>query len=60
MLIETIPQEKFFSLEKELFPSWVGRELYGYCSEGKFIDIGIPETYTESENFFSSLGEIHQ
>ncbi|MBW1702358.1 MAG: nucleotidyltransferase family protein [Deltaproteobacteria bacterium] len=53
-VVETIPQGRPFSLEREFFPSLAGRELYGYCSEGKFIDIGIPETYAESEEFFSN------
>lgn len=53
-VIENILPERFSSLELELFPSLAGRELYGYCSEGKFIDIGLPESYEGSEEFFSN------
>ena len=52
-VVETIPHGEAFSLEREFFPSLAGRELYGYCSEGKFIDIGLPESYATAEGFFT-------
>ena len=51
-VVETIPQGRSFSLEREFFPSLAGRELYGYRSEVKFIDIGLPESYAAAEQFF--------
>ena len=54
-VVETIPLGEAFSLERELFPPLAGRELYGYCSEGKFIDIGLPESYAAAEGFFRKL-----
>lgn len=51
-VVENISQGRPFSLERELFPSLAGRELYGYCSERKFIDIGLPESYAAAEGFF--------
>ena len=45
-LIATIPPEKKVSLEREVFPAWIGRGLYG-CRfpEATFLDIGTPEDY---------------
>lgn len=52
-LLSSIPQGKAFSLEREFFPSLVGKGLFGYQCKGKFIDIGTPESYRTAENFFS-------
>jgi len=52
-LIEEIPGGKLRSLEREVFPSWIGRGLYGFASAGKFLDIGTPEAYASAEAFFS-------
>lgn len=51
-LIEEIPQSIPVSLEKEVFPSWIGKKFYGFQSEGRFIDIGTPESYSKAEHFF--------
>lgn len=51
-LIVSIPTEQPYSLEYELFPSLVEKKLYGFCSEGRFIDIGTPESYALTEEFF--------
>lgn len=53
-LLSTIPQSRAVSLETEMFPAWIGQGLYGYCSQGRFLDIGIPESYAIAENFFST------
>jgi len=50
--ITTIPSGRPVSLEKEIFPDWIGRSIYGYHSEGHFLDIGIPEDYEKTEEFF--------
>lgn len=52
-LLRAIPESGAVSLEREMFPSWVGRGLYGYRSEGRFLDIGTPETYAMAELFFA-------
>lgn len=54
-LIATIPAGRMFSLEQEFFPRLVGKDLYGYPSEGKFIDIGTPDCYQKAEAFFQDL-----
>ncbi|HBA40533.1 MAG TPA: galactokinase [Deltaproteobacteria bacterium] len=51
--IQAIPENRAISLEKEVFPAWIGRGLYGYQTEGRFLDIGIPETYGAAKGFFS-------
>ena len=51
-LVASMPAGKSFSLEREFFPSLVGKGLYGFCSNGKFIDIGTPESYRQAEKFF--------
>ena len=42
-LIQSIPDERHVSLEREMFPLWVSKGLSGYKYKGFFIDIGIPE-----------------
>ena len=50
-----IPANQVVSLERDVFPGWVGRTLYGYRAEGRFLDIGTPESYALVEHFFSPL-----
>jgi NDP-sugar pyrophosphorylase family protein len=51
-LLLTIPRDGTVSLERQMFPAWIGRGLYGYKSEGRFLDIGTPESYAVAEQFF--------
>jgi D-glycero-alpha-D-manno-heptose 1-phosphate guanylyltransferase len=44
-LFDDVKEDKVLSLEKELLPIFLGNGVYGYISHGKFIDIGIPETF---------------
>jgi NDP-sugar pyrophosphorylase family protein len=44
------------SLEREVFPAWIGRGLHGYMSQGEFLDIGTPDAYAEAQDFFAPLG----
>lgn len=53
-LIEEIPEKKQVSIEKEVFPSWIGRGFYGYKTTMHFIDIGTPETYRFADQFFAN------
>ena len=52
-LIQTIPEHRAVSLEREMFPAWIGKGLYGYPSEGRFLDIGTPQAYRLAKQFFS-------
>ena len=51
-LIASIPIEMPYSLEREFFPPLAGTGLLGFCTEGRFIDIGTPEAYAQTEAFF--------
>lgn len=52
-LLVKIPKDKAISFEKDLFPSLVGGNFYGFEGKGNFIDIGTPESYKKTEEFFS-------
>ena len=54
-LIETIPSDRSVSLECELFPAWIGCGIRGYRSEGKLLDIGVPEAYARAS---ADLGKV--
>jgi mannose-1-phosphate guanylyltransferase len=47
-VVERIPSGRAVSFEREVFPLLVGDGLYGYMSDGYWIDIGTPERYLES------------
>jgi D-glycero-alpha-D-manno-heptose 1-phosphate guanylyltransferase len=55
-LLQAIPEGAAISLERDLFPSWVGQGLYGYCNGEQFLDIGIPEAYAAADQFFQKGG----
>ncbi len=50
-MLQTIPTGQAVSIERETFPAWIGRELYGYQGDGPFLDIGTPESYEKAEEF---------
>lgn len=48
-VVETlIPAGRAVSFEREVFPALVGDGLYGYATEGYWIDIGTPQRYLEA------------
>src|SRR5581483_12181011 len=51
-LLLTIPEGTPVSLERETFPSWVGRRFYGYRTPAAFLDIGTPDSYARAASFF--------
>lgn len=51
-LISEIPLGLQISLEREVFPSWIGRGFFGCATDAKFLDIGTPESYAAAEAFF--------
>lgn len=50
-----IPKNGLVSLEREIFPGWMGRGLYGYRNPGDFLDIGTPASYAEADRFFATV-----
>jgi D-glycero-alpha-D-manno-heptose 1-phosphate guanylyltransferase len=53
-LLQMIPPSGPVSLEREMFPAWIGQGLYGYRARWRFIDIGTPQAYALAERFFTS------
>jgi mannose-1-phosphate guanylyltransferase len=47
-VVERVPPGRGVSIEREVFPELVGHGLYGYLSDGYWIDIGTPERYLEA------------
>ncbi len=55
-LIEKIPLGRMVSLEREVLPAVAGAGLYGYRSNGIFIDIGTPDDYAAAQRFVFPVG----
>jgi D-glycero-alpha-D-manno-heptose 1-phosphate guanylyltransferase len=53
--LRSIPTTKPVSLEREIFPAWIGGDFYGYQAGSPFLDIGTPESYSVAEDFFAKL-----
>ncbi|WP_428939601.1 nucleotidyltransferase family protein [Fontivita pretiosa] len=51
-LIAQIPAGQAMSLERQVFPSWIGKGLHGFRSEGRLWDIGVPEAYARANAEF--------
>jgi mannose-1-phosphate guanylyltransferase len=47
-VVDMVPSGRAVSIEREVFPELVGEGLYGYLSEGYWMDIGTPERYLEA------------
>jgi D-glycero-alpha-D-manno-heptose 1-phosphate guanylyltransferase len=52
-LLQEIPARCNVSLERQMFPAWVERGLYGCAAGGAFLDIGTPQSYARAEAFFA-------
>jgi NDP-sugar pyrophosphorylase family protein len=51
---EEIPEGKKISLEKEIFPDLIGKNLYGVICDELFIDIGTPESFNKAGKILKS------
>ena len=56
-LLETLPEHRALSLEREVFPAWIGHGLYGFSAGGRFLDIGTPASFAQAEAFFFPAGK---
>lgn len=54
-LFDAVDSNKVLSLEKDLLPGFIKGAVYGYISYGKFIDIGIPETYKNANQYLKGI-----
>jgi NDP-sugar pyrophosphorylase family protein len=53
-LIKEIPAGRVLSLEKDIFPKWIGRQFFGHASDAPmFIDIGTPQSFQHAQTLFS-------
>jgi D-glycero-alpha-D-manno-heptose 1-phosphate guanylyltransferase len=50
--LQKIPNKTPCSLEYDFFPTMIGKNIYGYETEGNFIDIGTLKSYAKAEAFF--------
>lgn len=54
-LVEQIPGGRPASLEREVLPELVAAgRAFGFSGTGRFIDIGVPESFTASQTFFAA------
>lgn len=54
-LLKEIPAGRSVSIEREMFPHWISGTLGGFTHECQFLDIGTPESYSETDRFFAAL-----
>jgi len=52
-LLRSIPVAQPVSLEREIFPGWVGRGLHAFPVSGNFIDIGTPKSFAAAQHLFA-------
>ncbi len=55
-VIRDIPAGRPVSLEKDVFPHYMGRSLHAFPTEGPFIDIGVPIDYERAQKLLSRIG----
>jgi D-glycero-alpha-D-manno-heptose 1-phosphate guanylyltransferase len=54
-LVNGVAEDRVLSWEKDLLPGFLSESVYGFLSQGKFIDIGIPETYKMSGDYLKGI-----
>jgi len=54
-IINALPPEIPLSLERDVFPHWIGRGIYALAQRVPFIDIGTPESWAIASNFFEAI-----
>jgi len=46
-ILDLVPPDRNVSIEREVWPLLIGEGLYGFPSEGYWLDIGTPERYLQ-------------
>jgi len=54
-IFNEVEESSVLSLEREILPRLVISGVYGYVASGKFIDIGIPETYKIADKYLRGI-----
>jgi len=52
-----VPADRPISMEREVFPAWIGKGLHAFPGGSHFLDIGTPESFAEAERYLKSVGE---
>lgn len=50
-LFDEVPEDAIISVEEDLLPEFIKKKAFAYITEGKFIDIGTPETYRQTGEY---------
>ncbi|MBI1920686.1 MAG: nucleotidyltransferase family protein [Geobacter sp.] len=50
-LFDGVAEHRVVSLENDLFPLFLDQGVYGFVTHGRFIDIGLPETYAAAQSY---------
>lgn len=54
-LIQEVPPDVPVSFERDMCPRWsADKRCFGFPCEGRFLDIGTPESYDQAEALFAS------
>ena len=51
-VLDEVPPATVVSIERDVFPRWAGRGLFGLAMPGPFIDIGTPESFAAAAAVF--------
>jgi len=54
-IMDLIPTAKNVSLEREIFPTLVGKGLYGFTSHSRLLDIGTPERLERARQLLTKM-----
>jgi|DewCreStandDraft_4_1066084.scaffolds.fasta_scaffold65607_2 NDP-sugar pyrophosphorylase family protein len=54
-LLAKVAANKPVSLERDLLPRWLPKRVHGCPHDGRFIDIGTPESLAQANAFFAEL-----
>jgi D-glycero-alpha-D-manno-heptose 1-phosphate guanylyltransferase len=54
-VIKIIPPDTQLSLERDVFPLYLGQSLHGFMTDGFFIDIGIPGDYARAKEILPNI-----
>lgn len=54
-VISEIAVDRSVSLEREIFPQWMGRGMFALAGDVSFIDIGTPDSWAAAGEFFTAL-----
>jgi D-glycero-alpha-D-manno-heptose 1-phosphate guanylyltransferase len=54
-LFDAVPADRVVSLERDLLPEWIGKGIRAFPAKGRFIDIGVPESYRRAPAYLKEF-----